>query len=331
MSNPETDSSPDPLLEESDPPHEHPRGAPAADPLLGPEPWPTGTEGALARARASGRPIVHWKGAAGDSGIHDAEVENPLFGEALALQSERLKLEDGEPVVRILAPNGIALAEVRPGPRRIAAVLRSLIEGCVLLDQRVPNWVRLELARLEACDACSIRFDVPAEGGADLRLGAMTGILGVRAEHRVDREHLEVHFDPRRISPRSLILAADGGRGVLRLYTDDAEQRELGEELLEEEVRPLPLGEAPLPPSETHLSRSDLALVPLTRIQATRIESTLAREERVEALLSPNQWTWRNRLRHARATRPEVLEGLVRVREDAGLADYILELGRRLG
>lgn len=306
-------------------------GPSPVDPLLGPEPWSEDTEDAVARARASGRPIVLWQGAEGDVEIPEAERRHPVLAEALALHAERLRVGDGEPSVRILAPNGVALTEVRRGPRRIAAILRGLIEGCGLLDQRVPIWVRLELARLEADEPRTVRFDVPAEGGADLRLGAMTGTLRLRAEHRVDREHLEVRFDPRRISLRSLILAADGGRGVLRLYTDDPDQRDVGEELLEEAVMPLPRGEAPLPPSETHLSRSDLALVPLTGIQATRIESTLAREERVEALMSPNQLTWRNRLRHARATRPEVLEGLVREREDAGLAQYILELGRRLG
>lgn len=79
-----------------------------------------------------------------------------------------------------------------------------------------------------------------------------------------------------------------------------------------------------------YLGRSHLRFVPLTPLQAQRVNAALGTDGDPEALLSPRQRALAQRVRAALDASPEVLDGLARPAALGALDEYQVALSERL-
>ena len=97
----------------------------------------------------------------------------------------------------------------------------------------------------------------------------------------------------------------------------------------EETAAGRPAGAGPPDPLDD-LGRSPLRFVPLTPLQARRVDGALRRGEDPSPLLSPRQAELAERVRRAQDEGADVLAGLARPTELGDLAAYAEELRERL-
>jgi len=195
----------------------------------------------------------------------------------------------------------------------------------------VPGY--LALARDEAAPAtASATFTMGCFWEGEAALGGVDGVVATRAAYVDGEEAVELRYDPARVSYAELVKRANGmscARHVVA-RTDD----QLREARAVVGARAARSDEAARPAAATDqkhdLQASPLRLVPLTPLQATRVNAALAAGEDPARWLSPRQQELARAVSAALARDGRALAGLERPASIAALPEYERALRARL-
>ena len=123
------------------------------------------------------------------------------------------------------------------------------------------------------------------------RLGGIDGVLATRAGWVDGHEVVELEFDPRRLPYTRLVEEALRQRCADLVFAHDDEQLERARSVARDAARPLPAPARDAKPSDRRfaLGRTSLRLVPMTPLQATRINAAIRTGTDPLAWLSPRQ------------------------------------------
>lgn len=189
--------------------------------------------------------------------------------------------------------------------RRLAAALEAA-------GRAVPPYLRLACAELAPAGRSRAVFAMHCFWEGEARLGALDGVLATRAGWLAEREVVEVIFDPARLAYGPLVRRALELDCARRIFTVNAEQLRQARALAPDRAVPAPATprDAEAGDGKYHLRQSPLRYLPLTPLQAARVNSDLAAGKAPARWLSPRQQHLARRVEEVLAVDPDALSGL---------------------
>jgi hypothetical protein len=192
----------------------------------------------------------------------------------------------------------------------------------------------LDVVRLESeCEhhaTCAFAMHCFWEGEA--RLGAIDGVVGVEARSLGGREIVAVTYHAGELPFAKLVAAADRLDCAVAVLTTSDEQLSAARAAVGERARAWDGKSSERPRSDrTHaLNASPLRFLPLTSMQAMKVNSAVAAGDDARRWLSPRQVELARKVDAALARDAKKLDGLERPSSIAALWDYAEQLRRRL-
>ena len=228
------------------------------------------------------------------------------------------------PVVRFFAPDG---AELLPREDRVWSTGAVAARVCAALEaggRALPPWLALAREETRAAELETVSFAMHCFWEGEARLGALPGVRRTRAAWLEGHEVVEVEFEPAALPLDQLAARAQALGCADRAYASIAAQLAPLRARFGERAALAP--EAPRPAQASdqlhHLGRSPLRYLPLTPLQARRVNAALAAGDDPRPLLAPRQRALEPRVVAALDASVEALAQLARPDAMDGLPAY---------
>lgn len=281
---------------------------------LGAVPWLRDFEAAQKVSRASGRPMLvlfdEVPGCHTCVSYGETALSHPLIVDAAATLftpiavfnnvegADRAVLrsfdepEWNNPVVRIVDADRHMLAPRVNGDYSVAGLTAAMAAALAKSGAEIPEYLRLL-----ACEAAAQRrgteratFAMHCFWEGEARLGVVEGVLDTKAGFLDGLEIVEVQFDPNVISFADLLAQARRVECAHKVFTRSESQQQVASKALgAAAVR----SDAPINVSakdlKYYLGLSPLRAIPMTPLQAARVNAALAERADPSGLLSPSQ------------------------------------------
>ena len=236
------------------------------------------------------------------------------------------------PVVRFLDENAKDVIDRRDGTWSTGEIAQRMVAALQAADRPVPKYLQLVVqeeapSRLETAELAMHCF---WEGEA--KLGAMPGVLATKSGWREGLEVVHVKFDAAVVGYRSLIRTSRSLDCASTVFAHSDGQLAMARAEVGSDAKPTTgeFREADASDRKYYLRNSELRHLPLTELQATRVNAALAKKTNVAELLSPRQRTLSQRVATLTTRRPEALQDWMTPENNQGLPDYAERLAKYL-
>jgi hypothetical protein len=232
------------------------------------------------------------------------------------------------PVARFVNSDGQDLIPRKDEVFSIEDIASRMIEALAAANRPVPGYLQLAAteARSESDRAHRelATFAMHCFWTGETNLGAIDGVITTRAGFLNDEEVVEVVFDPTIISFAELSKSTDQVHCAAAAYANSETQLADGRKALGDRVRAAKSRAKAAPASDQKysLSKTALRFLPITPMQATKVNAALAKNADVDALLSPRQIAMLAQINAILARDATALDGFIRPDAIAGLAEY---------
>ncbi|MCZ6816368.1 MAG: VPGUxxT family thioredoxin-like (seleno)protein, type 2 [Planctomycetota bacterium] len=282
-------------------------------PELGDVKWARGFDNALAHATSAKRPLLvlfqEVPGCGTCINYGQQVLSHPLIVEAAeslflpvavynnipgpdekTLKSFKEKAWNN-PVVRIISPDCADLAPKVAGNYTVAGLAKAMVHALRNFDRDIPPYLELlsleTTARARGVERATFAMHCFWEGeGA---LGRIPGVVGTLPGFLDKMEVVEVEFDPRVVDYRTLVRRARSVQCASRVFTRSDDQQKTAAEMVgrlavrsDDAIRP---DKEP----KYYLSKSPMRFVPMTGLQACRVNAAVGAKGDARSFLSPRQ------------------------------------------
>jgi len=238
------------------------------------------------------------------------------------------------PVVRLIDHEGHDLIPRREDAYFVRDIAERMIDSLEAAHRDVPGYLRTTLseARADRSTRSVVTFATPCFWEGEARLGNIEGVVSTRAATLEGGEVVEVTYDSKTISLPALIRAADAIGYASKVYLRGDEQLVEARSIIESRAQPSPAAPHIAPPSDQKhsLAQSDLRFLPLTPMQATKVNAALRLNDDFRTWLSPRQLQLITQIKRALEADPASLDGLVRPESTRDLGRYEDQLRMRI-
>lgn len=201
------------------------------------------------------------------------------------------------PVMRFLDAEERDLLPRREGVWDVDSILKRMCLALRQADRPVPEYVKLLTAELKPSVREKAVFAMGCYWEGDKRLGALDGVLATRIGMLHKREVVEVEFDALALDFKDLLKKARELDCLNRVYTRTDAQQKIAEASVGRLAERTDVEIDARTRQKYHLVNTPLyAWLPLTPIQAARVNSALAHGESPDRFLSPSQKQYKTRL-----------------------------------
>ena len=210
------------------------------------------------------------------------------------------------PVVRFVDADGKDLLPRRDGVWTSGALVSRMTAALEAADREVPTWLRLVAEELAPGRVETAVFAMGCYWTGEARLGSLDGVVDTRAAWHAGREVVEVRFRPDVVSREALTETARGLRCADGVWGDELAGRPRAASASDQLY---------------YLQRSTFGRLPLTELQARRVNGALGDKSDPRRFLSPRQTQLAALLASAQRAQ---LAGLARPADptEGELADY---------
>ena len=228
---------------------------------------------------------------AGETLFTPAAVYNNVKGDDERVLTSFKEEAWNNPVVRIVSGDRTDLAPRLADDYTVGGLAVTMVRALNEAGRTVPSWLQL-LANESAWKAGEVQTATLAmhcfwEGEA--ALGNVPGIVGTMPGF-VDRtEVVQVEFNSRQITYATLLEKARGMKCADTVYTHGQDQQKTAAKLLGERAEPLGQSVRPDKAPKYYLAQTPLKFVPMTELQAMRVNAELGIKEDGLGWLSPRQ------------------------------------------
>ncbi|MDH3585412.1 MAG: thioredoxin family protein [Phycisphaerae bacterium] len=289
--------------------------AAARPPLeLGQVKWQRGLESALEKSRSTGKPVLvlfqEVPGCATCVNFGQQVMSHPLIVEAVetdfipVLVFNNRKGEDqkllkrfsepawNNPVVRYLDGRGQDLVARQDRIWAVAPTAGRMIAALAAAGRPVPKYLQAVAAWENPKALKKATFAMGCFWTGEARLGSLGGVVGTRVGWMDRQEVVEVTYDPQRIAYAKLVESAQSMQCAGRVYAAGADDLAVAKKLAGDRARlaQVPARDAKSSDQYHALRRTAYRYLPLTSMQATKINAALVRKSRdTQQWLSPRQ------------------------------------------
>lgn len=333
--------------------------APTGAPDTGQAPKPTPTElgqvdfsrdfdASLARARRESKPVFllfqEIPGCATCVAFGKGPLSHPLLVEAIeqlfvpvavynncggadgALLKRYLEPAWNNPVVRLLDADGVDLIERQDRVWSTGGIVARMNAALIASATERPGWFTLLAEELDPSARASAVFAMPCYWSGEARLGGLDGVLDTRAGWHAGQEVVEVAYNPQALSWNDLLSSARRAGCASSVWVRGSQPGADGTPALDGTLRAAKASD-----QLYYLERSALRLLPLTPLQARRINAALASKSPTDTWLSPHQLRIAGRMQQLDEAARARLAEWTRPTEHARLAHYTRDLEQAIG
>ena len=286
----------------------------SADPVeLGTIQWHRSLDEGIRIADASGRPVLilfqEVPGCRTCQNYGGGPLSHPIIVEAIEDLfvpvaifnnrggSDRTTLEAfGEtpwnnPVVRIINANRKELVVRLNGDYTERGLVSAMRNALQKTGSEIPVYLDLLAEELNAAARGTETgiFAMPCFWSGECKLGALTGVVATTPGFLKGEEVVEVVFDPSVLSYHELVTEASRRRCAKKVFTRNAEQQKTASGII---GRDAVHANRPVRPDRTpkyHLSNTPYRYIPMTSLQASRVNAAIGRRDDPVGFLSPRQ------------------------------------------
>ncbi|MGK0219902.1 MAG: hypothetical protein ACI9HE_003408 [Planctomycetota bacterium] len=220
-------------------------------------------------------------------------------------------------------------ADIIPRKDRVWA-LGALVERTTMTlltaKREIPAWLAILTKETAETPTETLALSMHCFWDGEGKLGAFSGILSTRAAFVGGAEVVELRYDPRQLPLVKLVEQARALGCARAVHTGTQAQADtLKAAGIEAQVLARKPRRAPASDQLRHLSASLLKYLPLTPLQAQRVNAHLAAKKDASSLLSPRQLELFTQLRKSGEPKQLVRPGAI-----DELAAYEIELRRAL-
>lgn len=238
------------------------------------------------------------------------------------------------PIVRFLDADGHDLIAREEGVWGSAALAPRLVRALEKSSRTVPSWLRLAAHELAAADAEHAVFAMHCFWEGQAALGGLDGVIDARPGFVDGAEVVDVQFLPAVISFGDLVRKANALDCALKVHAATEARVLEARAIVGDRARRLAVDVRAAKPDDDlrHVRHArGLDLVPMTRVQALRINAALAQgASTFDTVLSPRQTeTWRA-IEGRLSQEPSAFDGLARPDDVRSLGTYADEVEARL-
>ncbi|MFQ5429922.1 MAG: VPGUxxT family thioredoxin-like (seleno)protein, type 2 [Phycisphaerae bacterium] len=293
--------------------HAEPPDKPARPPELGAIAWARGFSDAAQKARHANKPLLvlfqEVPGCNTCKTYGDAVLSHPLIRDAaeslfvpLAVFNNirgpdaRTLKSFGEkpwnnPVVRIITHDRKALADRVAGDYTVAGLASAMVAALKRHGDPVPTYLSLlaeeTAARKHGLARATFAMHCFWEGeGA---LGDVDGVIATMPGFLQGKEVVEVRFDPRAVSYAALVAKARTLKCADTVFVHDPTQQKAAEAALGSAAVRTDAAIRPDKQPKYYLAQTPYRYVPMTGLQASRVNAALGRKQDPKRFLSPGQ------------------------------------------
>ena len=298
--------------------------------------WGDDLEAVLALSAESCCPVlVLYRGPDRGPGAGGLSAQ-PLMAEAvedlfvpLVLPADRA--EDGVDA-RVFDAEGRDLvppAAVVETPGELALMMVGALEAG---EGQAPEWLRLVAAENGAGERRMLSLAMFCYWEGEAKLGDLMGVLATRSGMMGDDEVVEVVYDPEVLGFETLVESARKMDCASAVYAHTAEDLVLARELVGDAAKPAPDRARMVADDQVKyaLKRTPMARLPLTPLQATRINADIRLGPDPRRWLSPRQLKLLDAVKKLLEEDPDALSDFSPPEKLGLLAEYQLRLQDRL-
>jgi thioredoxin family protein len=310
---------------------------------------------ALAASKSSGKPVLvvfqEIPGCGTCVGFGQRVLSHPLLADAIESEFVPLAIHnnkgghDGEvlkqyaepawnnPVMRFLDASGKDVIPRRDGVFDAGEIGARMIEALEAAKRPVPAYLRLAVDELSPRSPETATFAMSCFWEGESQLGGIDGVLATRTGYLDGHEVVEVTFDSAKVSMAELTKKASAIGCATNVYATSDAQLDAAKAVAGERARKASgsARDAARTDRKVYLNRSPLRFLPLTPMQASRINSALRFGRDASELLGPRERALASQIDRALAANADALDGLSRPDALPDLAAYEASLRERLG
>ncbi len=259
-------------------------------------------------------------------------VYNNRPGEDTAMLQRFHEPAWNNPVMRFFAADGKELLARRDGIWDAAGVAERLIAALTAAGRTVPPYLSLAAADVRAAEATRATFGMHCFWQGEAALGEIDGVVGTKAGHLDGMEVVEVSYLADILSYDDLLQAAMDCDCATRVFAGNdsqwnAARKKVGPRAVRVDAASRV---AAASDQKWHLRRSHWRYVPLTPLQAARVNADVATGREPARWLSPRQRELERRVAKTDRDAPHTLAGLEPPLTVADMHNYETRLRARL-
>ena len=195
------------------------------------------------------------------------------------------------PVVRIIDADRKPLAPRIADDFSPAGIVGAMTTALKKIGREIPGYVKLleeeTLAKAATPERAVFAMECFWEGEG--RLGALSGVVETRIGTMKGREVVEVTFDPRRVTYETLVKTAMEMKCADHVFTRTDAQQAVAAKLAKDKAVRTDEEMKPEKEQKHHLFATPYRFLPMTLIQASRVNAALAQNQDPALFLSPRQ------------------------------------------
>jgi len=197
------------------------------------------------------------------------------------------------PVVRIVNDKKQDLIQRVNGNYSRLGIVQAMRLALQVEDLEVPAYLELleEELLAEQTGTESAVFSMYCFWSGEREIGKLDGVLETQAGFMNGREVVKVKFDPERIEYTNLLESANQASCASHVYTDDKAQAKASESVIGKGAASGTGKFRQDREPKYYLGKTVYRFIPMTQLQAVKVNSLIGQQRLPNALLSPRQLT----------------------------------------
>ncbi len=315
---------------------------------LGRIPWVRNLPQALVESKESGKPVMllfdEVPGCGTCKQFGAGPLSHPIVVDAAALFETAVVYNNvpgdeetilkkykeptwNNPVVRFVDGTGKDLIPRHADDYSTDGLLRAMVAALRASNQSVPKYLELVESECNPKQKETATFAMHCYWEGEQKLGKLDGVVATRIGMLDKLEVVEVDFDSSVLEYKTLVEQAKKQDCAHRVFARTDEQISIARKIVGDEVTRSDTSVDTSTQQQYHLSkRPEYHYLPLTQLQATRVNAAIADGQTPEAYLSPNQIALSKRIAAIQLKNPESLKTLKPTRNAEALPTYAREL-----